>query len=194
MSFSYFEDLESKALGVCFISTLLLITAPITLPIIGVGYVGYKIHEKIQSIKKNNTYEKIKDNLSIDVDNVWTNDNIIIGFTIKNTHFIIIDYKITTEYNITTQIEKKWNSGQNFIIAYINQDNFKYGDLRKLYIYDYSQDTNKIKIFYLVDDVNKKVGNIENYNVKLNKYSLDNNINNTYFYGIIGNVFKCEYY
>jgi hypothetical protein len=190
----YFEDCESKAFGVCFISVLLIITAPITLPIIGIGYIGYKIHEKIQSIKTKKTYEKIKDYLTIDVENVWTNDNIIIGFTVKNTHFIIIDCEITTEYNITTQIEKNWNPGQNFIIAYINQDNFNYDDLRKLYIYDYSSDYNVIKIFYLTTDVKKKVGNIENYNIRLNKYNLDNNINDINYYGIIGNVFKCEYY
>jgi len=189
----YLEDCESKALGVCFISVLLLITAPITLPIIGIGYIGYKIHEKIQSIKTKKTYEKIKNYLTVDIDNIWTNNNIIIGFTIKNTHFIIIDCEITREYNITTQIEKQWNPGQNFIVVYINKDKFNYDDLRKLYIYDYSSDTNKIKIFYLTD-VKNKVKNIENYNIKLNKYNIDNNINNTYYYGIIGNVFKCEYY
>jgi len=169
------------------IAALMIITSPITLPAIGLFYVGSKIYDKILAIKSKRTFERIKDYLSIDCKSVWNNDNIIIGFTINNTHFIIIDYKITTEYVVTRQIEINWLPGQNFIFVYINQDDFNNEHLLNLYKYNYPSDSNIIKFFYLTE-TKEKIRNIENHNIKVNNYKT------SLYYGIVGNIFKCEYY
>jgi hypothetical protein len=166
---------------------LLIITSPITLPIIGIYYIGHKINKKIQKIKSNKTYEIIKTYLSKDddVDKTWKNEHIIIGFNIRNTRFIIIDYNVTDESVCIEQIEKYWIPGRNFIFAYINQDNFKNEDLQKLLAYNYTSDSNTIKFFNFINSKNKinKIQNIEN-----------RIIHSHFYYGILGKMVKCEYY
>jgi hypothetical protein len=171
------EEFKNACIG-----CVVLVTCPITLPIIGISMLTQKIWSYLKSIIISDKVKEIEDKL--DYDFKWKDKNILLGWSHENietglekTKYIMIDYSEASEYNIINQIEKQWlGFGTRYVIIIADSCNLNLEDI------NLCEGQKDRIVIYNISKKEKEVM-IENYNVRL----LDG------YYGPIGKYINVNY-
>lgn len=159
---------------------LALVTAPITLPIAGICWVGYKLFDYNKQTRNSKLSAEIERTL-VFADTVWKNDNIIIGWRHVNTNFVVIDSTMfrSLEHVVINQIESNWMPDNSFVFIIVDPESLKASDVMK-YMEDLTQGKNTVSIYKATTT---KIINIENHIIQLHDG----------YYGIVQNRFNVQY-
>lgn len=155
---------------------LAIVTAPVSLPILGIGYIGYKIYDKINSSKESHKIKQIKNKFE-QIGYKISTTNHTLRYFINNTNIVLIDENKACDYTIIYQIESLWLLNNNFIFIVVDLDNIPYDFILTVDKYISKYDENRITIY----NKNNKINLLNNYMIKLPNY-----------YGLLCKKFKCD--
>jgi hypothetical protein len=167
---------------------IMILVAPIWLPIYAIGGICIKSYEFICSKRKELAFNKLKKTLSLSYAS-WFTDYILFGFTNKNKLYYVVDDDCYRNETISYTISKDWDEYYCGIVViqmkldtFINEHEQAKMIILSIMEQSIENENNKI-IVYNSSKADKPLTNLENCNVELTNG----------FYGVMCNAFKIEY-
>lgn len=173
MSVIIINDIDVDPKACCFV-----LTAPITLPLAGIGWCCWKLYMLFYGKAVNKEIVRLESQLPF-TDNMWRGKNMLLGWQVGNTFYIALDVRECSSPMIVSHIEKNYDSKRSYVFLLV--DALKIDTWNVHMVMQGVHGKSSVSVYSLAKG--RQIINLENYMINVPEY-----------YGLLGNLFRIGYY